>query len=43
MAGEWPATMVFPHGFGCDQNMWRLFIPVFQWRFRVVLFDLVGP
>lgn len=34
--------MVFAHGFGCDQNMWRLLVPNFEQRFRVVTFDLVG-
>jgi sigma-B regulation protein RsbQ len=34
--------MVFAHGFGCDQNMWRLVAPAFANRFRVVLFDHVG-
>lgn len=34
--------MVFAHGFGCDQNMWRRLIPTFSDRFRIVLFDLVG-
>jgi sigma-B regulation protein RsbQ len=34
--------MVFAHGFGCDQNMWRLVAPVFADRYRVVLFDHVG-
>jgi sigma-B regulation protein RsbQ len=34
--------MVFAHGFGCDQNMWRLVAPRFEDRFRVVLFDYVG-
>lgn len=42
VTGEGPATLMFAHGFGCDQNMWRLLIPDFQQRFRVVLFDLVG-
>jgi len=40
--GEGPATLVFAHGFGCDQNMWRLIVPAFADRYRVVLFDLVG-
>ncbi len=30
------------HGFGCDQNMWRLVAPVLAERHRVVLFDYVG-
>jgi len=40
--GQGPATMVFAHGFGCDQNMWRLLVPEFSGRFKLVLFDLVG-
>jgi len=35
-------TMVFAHGFGCDQNMWRLVAPAFEDAFRVVTFDLAG-
>jgi len=34
--------MMFAHGFGCDQNMWRFVAPAFEDRFRVVLFDHVG-
>ena len=34
--------MVFAHGFGCDQNMWRLVAPAFEDEFRVVLFDHAG-
>jgi sigma-B regulation protein RsbQ len=34
--------MVFAHGFGCDQNMWRYVAPAFEDRYRVVLFDHVG-
>ena len=40
--GEGPATLVFAHGFGCDQHMWRLVAPHYAGRFRTVLFDLVG-
>jgi sigma-B regulation protein RsbQ len=36
------APMVFAHGFGCDQNMWRLVAPAFEGSHRVVLFDHVG-
>src|SRR5471032_206257 len=39
-AGE--VTMIFAHGFGCDQNMWRFLVPEFEKNFRVVTFDLVG-
>jgi sigma-B regulation protein RsbQ len=34
--------MVFAHGFGCDQEMWRLVAPEFVVDHRVVLFDHVG-
>jgi sigma-B regulation protein RsbQ len=34
--------MVFAHGFGCDQNMWRHVEPAFRASFRTVLFDYVG-
>ena len=34
--------MVFAHGYGCDQNMWRYVAPRFEDDFRVVLFDHVG-
>ncbi|MFE4054249.1 alpha/beta fold hydrolase [Streptomyces sp. YIM B13518] len=35
-------TVVLVHGFGCDQNMWRLVEPALAQDFRVVLFDYVG-
>lgn len=34
--------MVFAHGFGCDQNMWRFVAPAFESSFRTILFDNVG-
>ena len=34
--------MLFAHGFGCDQNMWRYVAPAFGHRYRTVLFDHVG-
>jgi sigma-B regulation protein RsbQ len=34
--------MVFVHGFGCDQAMWRFVAPDFEVDHRVVLLDLVG-
>jgi sigma-B regulation protein RsbQ len=40
--GDGPVTMMFSHGFGCDQNMWRLVAPSYADRYRTVLFDLVG-
>ncbi|TDB80606.1 alpha/beta fold hydrolase [Micromonospora sp. KC721] len=35
-------TIVFAHGFGCDQHMWRLVTDRFVDEYRVVLFDHVG-
>jgi sigma-B regulation protein RsbQ len=35
-------TVVLAHGFGCDQNMWRLTVPALVEKYRVVLFDYVG-
>jgi sigma-B regulation protein RsbQ len=34
--------MVFAHGFGCDQEMWRFVAPDFEVDHKVVLFDHVG-
>lgn len=34
--------MLFVHGFGCDQHMWRLVVPEFERDHRVVTLDLVG-
>jgi sigma-B regulation protein RsbQ len=40
--GSGGEAMIFAHGFGCDQNMWRFVAPAFEDRFRVILFDHVG-
>lgn len=42
VTGHGAQTIVFAHGFGCDQNMWRLVQPAFEPDFRTVLFDHVG-
>ena len=34
--------MMFAHGYGCDQNMWRFVAPAFKADFSTVLFDHVG-
>jgi sigma-B regulation protein RsbQ len=34
--------MVFAHGFGCDQNMWRYITPAFENDYRIIAFDYVG-
>ncbi|MEU3840199.1 alpha/beta hydrolase [Streptomyces sp. NPDC028635] len=35
-------AVVLAHGFGCDQNMWRLTVPALAENYRIVLFDYVG-
>ena len=40
--GRGTQPMLFAHGFGCDQNMWRLVTPAFEDHYRIVLFDYVG-
>ena len=42
ISGTGHRTMVFAHGFGCDQNMWRFVAPAFEAGFRTLLFDHVG-
>jgi sigma-B regulation protein RsbQ len=40
--GSGAEAMVFAHGFGCDQSMWRHVAPAFEADFKTVLFDTVG-
>lgn len=40
--GKGEQVMLFAHGFGCDQNMWRFIVPAFEDDYRIVLFDYVG-
>jgi sigma-B regulation protein RsbQ len=40
--GDGHVPMVFAHGFGCDQNMWRFVTPAFERDYRIVLFDYLG-
>ena len=40
--GKGTQPMLFAHGFGCDQNMWRFLTPAFEDDYRIVLFDYVG-
>ena len=42
ISGAGARTMMFAHGFGCDQNMWRFVAPAFERDHRVVLFDHIG-
>ena len=42
ISGAGEKTLLFAHGFGCDQNMWRFVAPAFAKDFQIVLFDYVG-
>jgi sigma-B regulation protein RsbQ len=40
--GSGDTAMMFAHGFGCDQHMWRFVEPAFEKDYRTILFDQVG-
>lgn len=42
LSGRGETAMIFAHGFGCDQQMWRFVAPQFESDYKVVLFDHVG-
>lgn len=42
VSGTGEKVMIFAHGYGCDQNMWRYITPAFQDTYKIVLFDHVG-
>src|ERR671910_746588 len=42
VTGGGTQPMMFAHGFGCDQNMWRFITPAFENDYRIILFDYVG-
>lgn len=42
LGDEQAAPLVFAHGYGTSQNMWRFVAPAFATDHRVVLFDHVG-
>lgn len=42
ISGKGTQPMVFAHGYGCDQTMWRFVAPAFEEDFKVVKFDHVG-
>ena len=35
-------VLLYAHGFGCSQHMWRHITPAFEGKYRQVLFDYVG-
>jgi sigma-B regulation protein RsbQ len=42
VSGRGRQPMLFAHGFGCDQTMWRFLVPAFEDDFRTVVYDLLG-
>ena len=40
--GKGSQPMLFAHGFGCDQHMWRFLTPAFEDDYKIILFDYVG-
>src|SRR5580698_1088828 len=42
VGGTGDRVMIFAHGFGCDQSVWRHVAPRFANEFATVLFDYVG-
>lgn len=42
VTGEGRQPMLFTHGLGCDQNMWRFVTPAFEKDYKIVLFDIMG-
>ena len=42
ISGRGTQPMLFAHGFGCDQNMWRYISPAFEDDYKIILFDYVG-
>jgi sigma-B regulation protein RsbQ len=40
--GQGEQPMLFAHGYGCDQNMWRFIAPAFEDQYKIILFDHVG-
>jgi sigma-B regulation protein RsbQ len=41
-SGRGKQTILFSHGYGCDQTMWRHVLPAFEGGFRCAAYDLVG-
>lgn len=42
VSGSGTTPMIFAHGYGCDQNMWRYLTPAFEKSHKIVVFDYVG-
>jgi len=42
ISGAGQTTLLFAHGFGCDQTVWREVTAAFEDRYRIVVFDHAG-
>lgn len=42
ISGRGSQPILFSHGFGCDQHMWRFMSPAFEEDYQVILYDLMG-
>ena len=42
VVGSGEQAVMFAHGYGCDQSMWRNVVPFFSDEYKVILFDYVG-
>src|SRR5690606_16594259 len=42
ISGKGTQPIMFAHGYGCDQNMWRFVYPAFEDNYKIVLFDHTG-
>ncbi|HEY4651786.1 MAG TPA: alpha/beta hydrolase [Pontibacter sp.] len=40
--GSGVKPMLFAHGYGCDQKMWRYITPAFESKYKIILFDHIG-
>jgi sigma-B regulation protein RsbQ len=42
LTGKGTVPILFSHGYGCNQSMWRYLTPYFEEHFKIILFDLMG-
>ncbi|MCC9168942.1 alpha/beta fold hydrolase [Pontibacter harenae] len=42
VSGKGEKPMLFAHGYGCDQSMWRYITPAFEDDYKIILFDHIG-
>jgi len=39
--GNGTCPMMFAHGFGCGQNIWRFITPLFEQAYKIILLDYI--